>query len=114
MGFGKPKFPTMLNLSTTLSDLVGTDSWFIFDLFRLDSQFLTEDVEKWPNLISYKTSLKSIEAINLVNDCAERGVKLSSDFVASNEEHYQNVLQVVEQERKQQSNLRKCKRVFKN
>jgi len=33
-----------------------------------------------------------------VNDSAERGVKLSSDFLisAKSEKHYQNVLQVIE------------------
>jgi len=40
---------------------------------------------------------------------AERGVKLSGDFLdaARSEEHYQNILQVVEADRKQISSLRK-------
>ena len=42
------------------------------------------------------------KSCNVVNDSAERGVKLSSDFLAAahSEKHYQNVLQVVEQDRK--------------
>ncbi len=48
----------------------------------------------------------------MVNDCAERGVKLTSDFVAvaRKEQHLQNVLQAVEHDRNQQPNLRRCKR----
>jgi hypothetical protein len=52
-----------------------------------------------------------LEAINVINDSAERYVKLSTDFLSSarGEEHYQNVLQVVEGDRKEQPNLRKRK-----
>ena len=50
--------------------------------------------------------------MNMVNDCAEHGVKLTSDFVAvaRKEQHLQNVLQAVEHDRNQQPNLRRCKR----
>jgi len=117
-GFGKPRFPETITLSTTLADLVGklgTDSWFTFHILQLDPQFMVEDVADWSNSASYQSSLRNLQAINVVNDCAERGVKLSSDFLstAKKEEHYQNVLQVVEQDRKRQSNLRQsnpCKR----
>ena len=111
MSFGKLKFPISINMTTTLSDLVETDSWFILDLLQLVYQFLTEDVDKLSDLLSYKTSLQNIGALNVVNDSAERGVKLISDFVesAKKEEHYQNVLQVVEQNRKQHSNMQYIK-----
>lgn len=110
--FGKPKFPTTITLSTTLDSLVGRDSWFLFHLLKLDSQFFTADVEIWPECASYRESLINIQSLNVVNDCAERGVKLSSDFLAASkrEDHYQNVLQVVEQNRKNQPNLRKRKK----
>jgi hypothetical protein len=109
--FGKPKFPTTITLSTTLADLVGVDSWFVFEILKLDPEFLTEDVEAWSTSAAYQSSLKNLQAVNVVNDCAERGVKLSSDFLstAKSEEHYQNVLQVVEQDRKKIPCLRKPK-----
>ncbi|KAG8198493.1 hypothetical protein JTE90_017359 [Oedothorax gibbosus] len=110
--FGKPKFPTTITLSTTLSSLVGRDSWFIFHLLKLDSKFLTEDIEMWPECASYQEAAIKLQSLNVVNDCAERGVKLSSDFLAASkgEDHYQNVLQVVEKDRQQQPNLRKRKK----
>lgn len=106
MDFRKPKFPKHLTANTTLSYLVGADSWF---LFYLDSKFLLEDVSEWSNSASYTTSLTKLQAINVVNDCAERGVKLTTDFIdsAKREDHFQNVLQVVEQDRRKHGNLRK-------
>lgn len=108
-GFGKPRFPTSITLTTTLADLVTPDSWYVFHLLQLDPQFLTEDVATWPSSVAYQSSLINLRALNVVNDCAERGVKLSSDFLSSakGEEHYQNVLQVVEQDRKRQQNIRR-------
>ena len=79
-GFGKPKFPSNIALTTSLSDLVGTDSWFLFHILQLDPQFLTDDVTNWPESASYQTLLTNLQALNVVNDWAERGVKLSSDF----------------------------------
>ncbi len=111
-GFGKPRFPNdTITISTTLADLVGPDSWFIVYSLQLDSEFLIHDVADSVNLASFNGSLINLNAINVVNDCAERGVKLSSDFLASSkgEGHYQNVLQVVEQDRHRQANLRKRK-----
>ena len=45
MGFGKPKFPERIERSTTLSDLVGTDSWSTFYVLQLDPQFMIEKDE---------------------------------------------------------------------
>ena len=53
-----------------------------------------------------------IAALNVVNDSADRAVKLSSEYLhaARLEEHYQNIVQVVEADRKQTPSLRKRKR----
>jgi hypothetical protein len=108
-GFGKPRFPTKLTPSTTLAELVGVDSWFMFNLLHLESDFLIVDVDQWTEVPSFVSSKSKIDAINVINDCAERGVKLSSDFLtgARSEEHFQNILQVVETDRKNKPNLRK-------
>ena len=115
-GFGKPVFPSAVTLSTNLADLAGPDSWFTFHILQLNSEFLTYDVADWLQLAAYQASAVNLEALNIINDCAERGVKLSSDFISSakGEEHYQNVLQVVEQDRKETPNVRKCKRSKKS
>lgn len=113
-GFGKPDFKFIaITLSTSLADLAGRDSWFLFSVLKLNPDFLVEDVAEWPMSNAYQESTTNIEALNVTNDCAERGVKLSSDYLASarGEEHYQNVLQVVEQDREQQPNLRKRRKL---
>ena len=71
--------------------------------------FLTSNPELWSESESYVQSKMIIESLNFVNDSAERGVRLTSDFLkaARNEAHFQNVLQVVEHNRSQKPNLRK-------
>lgn len=110
-GFGKPKFPSKVTSSSTLADFVTTDSWYFFHLLQLDSSFLVEEVGDWDTNASYQAAKVNIQAINVINDSAERSVKLSSDFLASarSESHYQDVLQVVERDRKETPNLRKRK-----
>jgi hypothetical protein len=109
--FGKPKFPREVTSSSTLADFVAPDSWYFFHLLKLDSSFLVEEVDDWDTNASYQAAKVNIQAINVINDSAERGVKLSSDFLASarTESHYQDVLQVVERDRKETPNLRKRK-----
>jgi hypothetical protein len=111
-GFGKPKLPSTVSLSSGLADFVSTDSWYIFNVLQLNSDFMTEDVVNWPQSASFQSSLINLQALNVVNDCAERGVKLSSDFIASakGEHHYQNILQAAERNRKLQPDLRKRRR----
>jgi len=113
-GFGKPVFPSEITESTKLADLVGPDSWYTIHILEIDMSFFAEDVESWPGNPAYETSMHSMAnvlSVNVINDCAERGVKLSSDFLSSarSEEHYQNVMQVVEHDRKRQPDLRKRK-----
>lgn len=111
-GFGKPKFPDTITETTRLGDLVTGDSWFIVQLLEMNMDFLDDDIENWPGHPSFLISKEKMTCLNVVNDSAERNVKLSSDFLeaARSEEHYQNILQVVESCRKETPILRKRKR----
>ena len=106
-GFGKPRFQD-ITTSTKLADLVGEDSWFTICLLKLDVSFLDVEIETWDRNACFIRSQCIIDNLNVVNDCAERGVKLCSDFVsvARGEEHFRNVLQVIEHDRKTMPNLR--------
>ncbi|KAJ4930285.1 hypothetical protein JOQ06_019290 [Pogonophryne albipinna] len=110
-GFGKPKFP-VLSPTTRLADLANPDCWFGMHQLHIDPAFLSLTVEDWATSASFQAGVVNVRAINVVNDCAERGVKLTSDFVAAakSEQHLQNVLQAVEHDRCEQPNLRRCKR----
>ena len=52
-GYGKPKFPANISLDTTLADLAGPDSWFIFCALKLDPVFLQLEVASWPSSPAY-------------------------------------------------------------
>ena len=45
---------------------------------KITREFLSEPVDAWPQSATYQAALTSIHGII---DCAERGVKLSSDFL---------------------------------
>ena len=72
---------------------------------QIDSSFLLENPASWQSLNSYQSGLKNGGA---VNDRAERGVKLGADFApyARSEDHYQNLLQVVEDDCRHLQNIR--------
>ena len=74
---------------------------------QLDVSFLSLAVIVLGSNEAYIASLVSDGAVNVVNDRAEHNVKLISDFIdtARDDEHFQNVLQVVEIDRKAASNL---------
>ena len=57
-----------------------------------------------------------VKSMHVVNDAAERGVKLGSDFLdcAKIEEHYQDILQVAENDRHRVPNQRSRKAVSKS
>jgi len=82
--------PVDITESTTLADLVGPDSWYMMHILQLDISFLEKDVASWPGCAAFLTSSASVLSLNVINDCAEHGVKLSSDFLASarTEQHF--------------------------
>ena len=61
---------------------------------QVDSSFLLENPASWQSLNSYQNGLKNIGVVKVVNDCAERGIKLGANFAAYArfEDHYQNLL----------------------
>ena len=105
-GFGKPKFPT-LSTTTSLAVLVNPNCWLGMHKMKINPVFLPLDVGDWAANEAFQMGLLNVRAINVVNDCTERGVKLISDFVATakNEEHLQNMLQTVKYDRYERQNL---------
>ena len=71
--------------------------------------FLELDIELQKDEPSFKYSSIVIDRLVFTNDSAERGVKLTSDFIdtAKIEDNFQNVLQVVEDQRFKNPNIRK-------
>jgi len=106
-GFGKPTFP-VLTPTTRLADLANKYCWFGMYQINIDPAFLQLPVENWDGNEAFQAGKAKASSINVVNDCAECGVKLTSDFVeaARTERHLQNVLKTVEHDRAKTPNLR--------
>lgn len=110
-GFGRPLLPIIPPsvIDVDLSSFIGADSWLFFDITSISPAFLHKPVEEWTNDPSWVRGKSIVDAFSVVNDAAERGVKLTADFLsaAKKEEVFQNVLQVVENSRKLKPNQRK-------
>ena len=111
-GYGKPVFPTFDPETAKLASFVGPDSWKFFELLKIDPDFLNKSPETWPDHESYQKGLLVSKNFKVCNDSAERGVKLSADFLgtAQKEKNFQNVLQIVENHRKEKPDQKKRKR----
>ena len=81
---------------------MGNDSWMFFKILKLDSSFLPQPIDTWKKNPAFVDAKIIIDHNKVVNDAAERGVKLAQDFqrATPKEKRYQNVLQVVENSRK--------------
>lgn len=98
---GQPTFPTV-TVNTKLKDLIGPKSWLLFSLFK-DVSWLKTSAKNWNKDKKYTEMKDFISQLKVVNDLAERGVKLMSDYstiVTNNEEQKQCLLQTVEDHRK--------------
>ena len=108
----KPQFPN-LSLDTCVSELVGERSVIIFQRLNLslqDIRFLTYSRDKWCNFDEYKKLKMLINDLKVVNDVAERGVRLMEEFkdVLTDDEKQRRMLQhCVEDTRKLQPDFRK-------
>jgi len=107
-GFGKPVLPRVSS-DSTLASFVTECSWNFFQLLGIKTDFLTCPIETWQFHPSFQSAKIIISNLRVVNDSAERGVKLGYDFlsVAQTEKIYQNVLQVVENDRARVADQRK-------
>ena len=111
-GFGKPIFPEVTTESNCdLSDFAGSDCWAFFRILRINPEFLHLPVNEWVSNQAFLHGKEVVAALCVVNDAAERGVKLCHDFLGSSkkESNLQNVLQVVENSRGRLPNQRKRK-----
>lgn len=89
----------LTTLPSSISDLHISHTFF--DILGLDDGFLSVPVSAWPETESFKDAVNIVSNITCVNDCAERGVALITNFNActKDETQKQYMLQVVEQHR---------------
>lgn len=94
-----------------LYDLVDASSMSALKSLKIDIKFMFEsDVSDWKNLDSYKSAKTIVDSLQVVNDCAERSLKLMTDFnesLTSNEPEKQRAIQVIEDNRKRIPSMKK-------
>ena len=68
-----------------LTDLISQDSWSIFLVLGIEEScdWLKEAVCTWNSYASYLRLKQFVEGIAVVNDTAERGVKLIQEYISS-------------------------------
>ena len=106
--YGKPSFPESTE-SYDIADYVTPQSIVFFTTMGLDVEFLYDTVDEWDNSPSYEAAKAAVKSLPVVNDGAERGVKITSEFLESarKEETFQTRHQVAENDRKAVPNQRK-------
>ena len=106
---GKPNFP-QLEPKTNLPDLIGPLSWTIFEVLNVETEFLTVSPDKWMDYPGYVECYTFVRNMKVINDTAERGVKLISEFLnttTKDESQLQYLLQAVEAHRDKFPNFHK-------
>ena len=91
--FPNIKFPSLLTPGTKT----------FFNRFSLSTDFLNKDPSVWKDDPGYKSGIEKLKKLMVVNDVAERGVKLIQDYnniLTKDETEKQFVLQIVAGDRK--------------
>ena len=108
---GVPFLRCPISESTTIADLIGPNSWFIFEALCIGSEWLALPVTEWQSRDEFMQASAFARTVKVVNDAAERMIKLNTDFAAyitDSEEQRASLLQVVEHHRRQYPDFRKA------
>ena len=79
---GIPVFKKNIDRCSKLCNVIGHETWFIFECLRMDKDWLYNKPEQWTANKSLKKGQKFVANIKVVNDAAERTVKLYTDYAA--------------------------------
>lgn len=85
-------------LDKEIDDFICVNTKKLFKRFAINTIFLNEDPLKWANNEDYNKALLVLKNIPVINDVAERGVKLIEDYnnkITKDESQKQYLLQVV-------------------
>ncbi len=87
-----------------LSSFVGSQSWFLFHQLKLNGkqEWLNVPPAYWNNFDDYNTAKGFVSSLAIVNDPAERGIKLITDFKdnCKGQQNREYLAQVVEEHRR--------------
>jgi len=93
----------LLKHGVRLGDFVTSRTAGLFSGLEIDSSFMSIPPSQWNDVEAYQTAKRRVQQLRVVNDTAERGVKLFEEFntlLTKDEDEKQFLLQVVEGNRK--------------
>lgn len=93
-----------------IDQFIYKDSRKFFERFSISTDFLDKDPLEWEDDDGYKKGLEIVKGLKVVNDSAERGVKLMQDYndiLSRKEDDKQFILQVVSEYRRQYPDVKK-------
>lgn len=93
-----------------LHDFVTSSTMSFFDILGMKADFIRTDPDNWESQEDFQLAKKFVYSLAVVNDRAERAVKLIQDFntsITRSEEQRQYLLQVVSSHRKKYPEARK-------
>ena len=100
---GKPVF-RKITRQTGLANLLGPESHTLFSILGINTDWLAKPIHQWTEHPGYQETEKFVCTVKVVNDTAERGVKLISEFatiITSDPQQRAWLLQGVESHRQQ-------------
>lgn len=100
-----------LYASKNLNDFVTEKTFDFFDRFCLSTDYMQFDPSSWMDRQDYRDGIAFCSGLHVVNDTAERGVKLMTEYnsiLTKSEEDKQFALQVVEDYRRQYPSYKKA------
>jgi hypothetical protein len=77
---GKPLLTLDLTPTTMFADLVGAQSFMLFDLLGLSWDWIEDKPDKWEESSSYQQLRDYVRTVKVTNEVAERRVKLIADY----------------------------------
>ena len=100
----------LVTAKTSLADLVGPESTLLLDTLDIESDWLLQPVATWPRSDDDRKALEYISIVNVVNDIAEWGVKMMTDFaniIITDSQQRRYLLQRVEYSRERFDSFKK-------
>lgn len=94
----------------TVDEFINEKSAEMFRRFKIDDSFLSCDPENWSSHEAYIDGEKIVKSLRVVNDTAERAVKLMEDYhglLTKDENQKKYILQCVQEHRKIYTNCSK-------
>ena len=119
---GKPVLPVEFwlesGVSPSLASFVGSQSWLLPSILQLGSEnmeWLMLEVHQWPLMSGFKKFSSFVSKLLVVNDPAERGVKLVQDFIdTSTDESLRQARMISTSEQRKNHSKNMTKKEMKN